>query len=370
MVITGFMVEALGIVKKFGRVTAVDGVDLHVRKNEVFCIIGPSGCGKTTLLRCIAGLERPEKGRILINGSIVFDMENKIFVPPEKRGIGMVFQIFAIWPHMKVFENIAYPLTIKGVPKSEIRQRVKAVLELVGLQGLEERYPHELSGGQQQRVSLARALIMNPKVILFDEPMSNLDAKLAEKLKVDIKVLLKRLGISAIYVTHDQLEALTVADRIAVMNNGKICQVGTPIEIYNKPANQFVAEFVGVSNKVKGKIVRILNEEYIQVTTDIGEIIARKPSTNVKINDYVTVFIRVNDISLHSLESDQQGVNMFKGRIKAKSFTGENIIYIIEVNNTDIRVHTQPTFNVEEGKEILLSFNPSHTLSFIGDEIG
>ena len=206
-------------------------------------MLGPSGCGKTTMLRLIAGFDRPTSGEIWIGGTPVSTEEE--FVPPEKRGLGMVFQSYAVWPHMNVFKNVAYPLKLRKVPKDEIREKVQQMLAVVNMEELEERMPDELSGGQQQRVALARALIAEPEVLLLDEPLSNLDAKLRESMRREIKELQKRLGISIIYVTHDQSEALTMSDRVVVLNDGVIQQSGTPKEIFNSPANSFVDEFVG-----------------------------------------------------------------------------------------------------------------------------
>ncbi|MBW2514511.1 MAG: ABC transporter ATP-binding protein, partial [Deltaproteobacteria bacterium] len=232
-------IDIQNLYKSFKNIVAVNRIQLGVKKGEMLTLLGPSGCGKTTTLRCIAGLEKPEEGDIVIDGRPLL---SEGFVQPSKRGIGMVFQNYAVWPHMKVFNNVAYGLKLQKLPKNEVRKKTGDVLELVGLGGLEDRYPSQLSGGQQQRVALARALVRNPKVLLLDEPLSNLDAKLREELRFEIKSLVRRMGITAVYVTHDQAEAMVISDRIAVMDSGNIVQIGTPQDIYQTPANKFVAD--------------------------------------------------------------------------------------------------------------------------------
>ncbi len=232
-------VEVNNLVKKFGKVVAVNGITFKVSSGEFFVLLGPSGCGKTTTLRCIAGLEDPDEGEIIIDGVVVNDL------PPYKRDVAMVFQNYALYPHMTVYENLAFPLKMRKYSKDEIDRRVKAVAELLHISDLLHRKPGELSGGQQQRVALGRALVREPKVFLMDEPLSNLDAKLRVYMRAELKRLQKELGITTIYVTHDQVEAMTMADRIAVMNKGKIMQVGAPKELYHRPANLFVAGFIG-----------------------------------------------------------------------------------------------------------------------------
>lgn len=241
-------VEVEGLTKRFGRVVAVQDFDLEVREGELVSLLGPSGCGKTTVLRCIAGFERPDAGHIVVDGQVLND------VPPERRNIGMVFQTYALFPHMTVAENIAFSLMIRGRPREERERVAKEMLELVHLEGMEDRYPHQLSGGQRQRVALARALAMRPKVLLLDEPLSALDAKIREELRGEIRRIQKTLGITTLYVTHDQEEALALSDRVVVMNMGRIEQVGTPAEIYNAPRTPFVARFVGTMNLLPGRL--------------------------------------------------------------------------------------------------------------------
>ncbi len=241
-------IELLRVTKRFGAVRAVHGVDLAVQTGEFFTLLGPSGCGKTTVLRLIAGLERPEEGEIRIAGRPVASPDRGVFVPAARRQVGMVFQNFALWPHMTVVENVAFGLQARGVSPEERRTLVRQALSLLRLDDLGERFPHELSGGQQQRVALARALVTQPQVLLMDEPLSNLDANLRAAMRTELKRLHQQLGATTVYVTHDQVEALTLSDRIAVMRNGRVVQVGTPEEVYRQPATLFVAGFVASPN--------------------------------------------------------------------------------------------------------------------------
>jgi iron(III) transport system ATP-binding protein len=236
------------IVKKFGDVTAVNDFSVNIADGEFVSILGPSGCGKTTMLRMIAGFERSTSGDIYIGDKLVSSGSSKIFMPPEKRDIGMVFQSYAVWPHMTVFDNVAYPLKIKKKSKADIKARVDEVLEMVHLSPYAARYPHQLSGGQQQRVALGRALVGEPALLLLDEPLSNLDAKLRESMRFEIKALQEKTGVTVVYVTHDQAEAMAMSDRIVVMYNGVIQQIDRPIHIYEKPANRVVADFIGLVN--------------------------------------------------------------------------------------------------------------------------
>ncbi len=242
-------IQVEDVVKRFGRTLALRGVSLSIEKGELFAILGPSGCGKTTLLRIIAGFEVPDSGRIMFEGRDVTEL------PPDKRGTVMVFQNWALWPHMTVYENIAFGLRLRKLPREEIDRRVKWVLDLLGLRGMEKRYPGQLSGGQQQRVALARALVVQPRVLLLDEPLSNLDAKLRLRLRGELRKLQRKLGITMIYVTHDQEEAMSLADRIAVMRNGVVEEVGSPEQLYSNPSKLFTAMFLGRTTLVLGKVV-------------------------------------------------------------------------------------------------------------------
>ncbi len=250
------VLEFRQVVKRFGSTSAVDGVSFTVQSGEIFTLLGPSGCGKTTTLRLIAGLEEPDDGEILIGGSTVAAPRRGLFVAPEKRRLGMVFQSYAIWPHLSVFENVAFPLRVRHETAERIRWRVHQALEKVGLDGLAERGATQLSGGQQQRVALARALVYEPAIVLLDEPLSNLDAKLREQMRVEIRALQRQLNLTVLYVTHDQAEAMTLSDRIAVVACGCFEQVGTPAELYETPVSPFVAEFLGRTVRLAARVSR------------------------------------------------------------------------------------------------------------------
>ena len=253
------------------RFQALDGVSFSVAEGEMLVLLGPSGCGKTTILRCVAGLDVPDDGEIDIRGRCVFSRKRKVFVPPEQRNVSMVFQSYALWPHMKIWQNVAYPLENRGIEGRKARRIAEQALEMVGLAGLSERYPGQLSGGQQQRVALARALVAEADVVLLDEPLSNLDAPVREHLRVELRDLKRRMRWTALYVTHDQREAIFLADRVAVMERGKIVQIGRPEEVWRHPASPFVAQFVGCVNRVRGT-VRAVEQERILIETMAGRV--------------------------------------------------------------------------------------------------
>lgn len=261
----GVAIEIKGLTKRFGQVVAVDNQNLRVQEGEFLALLGPSGCGKTTLLRCIAGLEEPEEGEIVIGDHVVFSSEKGVSVSAGKRRVGMVFQSYALWPHMTVYDNVGFGLQLKRIAKDEVRDSVDQVLDDLDMEGLGERYPSELSGGQQQRVALARLLATKPAVFLMDEPLSNLDARLRLDMRSELKRLHYDSGATTVYVTHDQTEALTMASRVAVMQLGKIEQVGSPTEIYRRPANLFVAEFVGMPriNLIQGRAVQEKGKQWL-----------------------------------------------------------------------------------------------------------
>ena len=295
--------EVLGVSKSFGAAPVVADVTLSVAEGEFVVILGPSGCGKTTTLRMIAGLERPDAGTIAIDGAIVSGADR--FVRPEHRAIGMVFQSYAIWPHMTVFENVAYPLRVRRAPMRERRMKVEAVLELVGLAGAGPRPATALSGGQMQRVALARALVSDPALLLFDEPLSNLDLKLRERLRAELKALQRRTGLTSVYVTHDQAEAVELADRIVVMQGGRIVQTGRPQDLYREPATRFVAEFIAAANIFGATVVGAAGPGVVRVRTPSGfEIEARHDGA---VDGRVTVVIHPEDCTLHAAESGVDG---------------------------------------------------------------
>ena len=313
------MISVENVTLKFhtrqGVVQALRGIDLQVEKGEIFVLLGPSGSGKTTLLRCVAGLEKPDTGKISLGTSTVFSDHEVIFVPPQDRELGMVFQSYAIWPHMTVFENVALPLTQgkKRFPKPEVRDRVMEALRLVQLEGLEQRPAPMLSGGQQQRVALARALAIKPHALLMDEPLSNLDARLREEVRSEIRGLVKKIGVTVLYVTHDQVEAMALADRIAIMNKGFILQVGQPLDLYLTPFDPTVAEFFGRMNWLDG---RITEEGLIQ--TEIG---ALRVDSAGGIGSQVVVAVRPEDVQVSA--SPSALVNEFEGEIITTTFLGD-----------------------------------------------
>lgn len=301
-----------------GEVTAVDRVSVEIEKGELVTLLGPSGCGKTTTLRLIAGFEFPSEGTIWLDGKVINDE------PPHKRNMSMVFQSYAIFPHLSVFENIAYGLNVQRVSKKEIRERVARVLGLVELTGLENRAPNQLSGGQQQRVALARALIMEPKVLLMDEPLSNLDAKLREQMRTEIRRIQKRLGITSVYVTHDQVEAMTLSDRIVVMHQGKIEQVGSPTEIYRHPQTRFVADFIGRANFVESTV---RDRQDGQLVVDVLGAMLTVPAAkgDFRENQPATVVVRPEMVDIDVPEGQVEGI------VRRATYLGNVIEYDVEV---------------------------------------
>ena len=350
-------IEIHNLFKRFKSVVAINHLQLEVNKGEMLTLLGPSGCGKTTTLRCIAGLEKPDEGDILIDGK---PMLSQGFVQPSKRGIGMVFQNYAVWPHMKVYNNIVYGLKIQRLSRQRIREKAQKVLGLVGLSGLEDRYPGQLSGGQQQRVALARALVGNPKVLLLDEPLSNLDAKLREELRFEIKSLVRRMGITSVYVTHDQAEAMVISDRIVVMESGNVVQIGTAQEIYAKPANRFVADFIGTMNFMPGQVVEILpNAAGVHVRTEFCDkvLCTISDNTTTAVGEKVYTSIRPEDVEIFA-DPPRARENLFKGTIAHKAYLGNFLYFFISVNNTMIRVQVPHHLPQEEGQDLYLYLNP------------
>jgi len=338
-------------------ITALDHVDLTIPANRIFTLLGPSGCGKTTLLRCIVGLEMPDAGEIAIGGEVVFSTEKGICVPPDRRGLGMVFQTYAIWPHMNVFDNVAYPLQTRNEPREEIVRKVARTLHFVQLDGFEKRPATKLSGGQQQRVALARALIAEPKVILFDEPLSNLDAKLREETRKELRSFLTKLQITAVYVTHDRIEALSLSDTVAVMRSGRIIEMGTPWEIYFDSDRRFVADFIGRANFIEGR-VSTSEDSFTIIDSVIGAIACEK-KTGALPGAAVTVCIRPEFIRV--LKGDHQaGRNIFRGRVESLIFVGDAYEGEIRVGETLLIFRIEPTTAVREGEEIALHFDPRH----------
>lgn len=309
---------------RYGKFVAIENLDLEIGDRESVVLLGKSGCGKTSTMRCIAGLERPSAGRITIGDTVVFDAEAGIDLPPNKRNVGMVFQSYAVWPHMTVFQNVAYSLKLQNLPKAEIRERVMETLELVGLEDFAERGASLLSGGQMQRVALARSLVMRPSVLLLDEPLSNLDARLRDRLRIELREIQLRLGLTTVYVTHDQQEAFALADHIALMQDGAIVQMDEPVAMYTQPASASIAHFLGVAN------VR-------EVTPAAGNAyrIAETPLTITPAEpapagaEDLKVCVRSEDFHLSA--TGQAGVNSWQGTVRVVSFQGSSVRYAVEL---------------------------------------
>jgi iron(III) transport system ATP-binding protein len=355
------MIEIFNLIKNFegerGKIIAVNKVSFTVPEGKLFTLLGPSGCGKSTTLRCVAGLEKPEEGEIKIGQEKVFSSEEKIFIPAHKRDIGMVFQSYAIWPHMSVFENVAYPLKVKRLPKQEMRRKVAEALNTVGLEGLEDRLAPNLSGGQQQRVALARALVKEPKVLLLDEPLSNLDSKLREQMRLEIKELQERLKITTLYVTHDQTEALAISDLVAVMNQGEILDLGRPKEIYNRPRTKFIADFIGQTNILEGRILE-KRGNLVKVATALGEFFC---SVLRKTSDEVLIFVRSENLKLFN-SKPLSSENTFEGEIKSLIFLGEVLDCQILSKGVLLRARVHPSSPYKEKDSIYLKIDPESSI--------
>lgn len=360
------MIECSQLRKYFdsdrGRVRAVDDISFEVEKGTFYTLLGPSGCGKSTTLRSIAGLEEPESGRIRIAGELVFSSTEGLAVPPNKRDIGMVFQSYAIWPHMSVFENVALPLKAsgKGLSRSEIRERVLKALATVRMDGLEDRPAPHLSGGQQQRLALARALVKEPKVMLLDEPLSNLDAKLREQMRVELGDILKRLDITTLYVTHDQAEALAMSFRIAVMHRGRIIQTGTPREIYCRPNCKFVADFIGQCNFFKGEVKRLAQKGKPALVSTAHGLFSCSLSDSAKPGADVLVCVRPENIRL--VAEPAALPNVLQGEVRSVAFLGEYLDCLVGIGSDEpIRIHLNPVHEVSRGEKVYLHM-PSESL--------
>ena len=362
-------IEIRGVVKRFGGVTAVDHAELQIADGELFTLLGPSGCGKTTLLRLIAGFYVPDVGEIVFDGRVVNTL------PAYERNIGMVFQNYALWPHMTVFANVAYGLKLRKLPRAEIESRVREVLRKVNLSGLEGRYPGQLSGGQQQRVALVRALVLNPDILLLDEPLSNLDAKIRVQVRAEIRKLQKELGITAVYVTHDQEEALSLSDRVAVMREGRVLQVGTPKELYERPSTRFVADFVGTNNLVRGQ-VKGERGEHLVVETALGTFTAIS-SGAIRSGAACVLAVRPENVAIVAARTTPPGAapdgNVIAGKVTFAAYLGNTLRYDVEtpggqVLKADIRDpwHHEP---LALGQAVAVSFPPSVTLAIADDTL-
>jgi len=343
---TDYMIELQNVTKRYGSIVANDCINLGILRGELMTLLGPSGCGKTTALRCITGHLTPDEGQVFIDGEDVTD------VPTHKRELGMVFQNFALFPHMTVFENVEFPLMIRKQPKAERHEMVMEALQLIRMEQYEKHYPRQLSGGQQQRVGLARALVYRPKVLLLDEPLSNLDAKLREEMRFEIKELQRRLDITAVYVTHDQAEALALSDRVAVMNEGQVEQVGTPDEIYDQPGSQFVADFIGLSDFIEGTVLSVGAEKAMVAVDDLRFAVPASPK--MRPHEKLLFFIRPNDIDLFP-PTHAGGENTFGGVVSKMTYLGDKVDYRIVVGEgLELRVQTDGKVRFAEGESVRL----------------
>ncbi len=348
------------VVKAFGDMVAVDHVSMAVRQKEFFAMLGPSGCGKTTSLRMIAGFEQPTSGNVLINGKNVGD------TPPFQRNVNTVFQSYALFPHMTVEQNIGFGLEMKNTPAEEIKKRVGQALELVRLPQLAKRYPKQMSGGQQQRVALARALVNKPQVLLLDEPLGALDAKLRKEMQLELKTLQREVGITFIFVTHDQEEALTMSDRIAVFSRGKVLQVGTPLEIYERPNCRFVADFIGETNFIEGKVSAV-SGEMATLESEGGRRFVGRAMEGVTVGAAATLSVRPEKVQL--IEQPKEQPNTYEVRVFSIGYVGSDTRVIVDMDAVRIDVWEQnsnstldPNYFFKPGEKAWITFRPENAL--------
>ena len=357
-----FAVELRDVVKTYGDVEAVDHVSMSIRYNEFFSLLGPSGCGKTTCLRMIAGFERPTSGQVVIDSKIMG------LTPPFQRDVNTVFQSYALFPHMTVEQNVAFGLEMKGIGRQEIARRTGEALELVRLPHLSKRYPKQMSGGQQQRVALARALVNRPKVLLLDEPLGALDMKLRKEMQIELKTLQKEVGITFIYVTHDQEEALTMSDRIAVMSRGKALQIGSPLEIYERPNCRFVADFIGETNFLEGSVTR-LDGEYATLALDNGRAFTGRAGEGVQVGGAATLSVRPEKMQLVETPPNRSA-NSYEVTVFSIAYVGSDTRVIIDLDSRRLDVWEQnstSTLNPDDyffkpGEKAWLTFKPENAL--------
>ena len=343
----------VNIVKTYGKLRAIDNLNLTVEDGELLTLLGPSGCGKTTTLRAVTGFVAPDSGDIYIGDRKISD------IPPEKRGIGLVFQNYALWPHMTVFQNLAFGLQLKKMSKAQISKKVAEGLTIVKLEELEDRYPRQLSGGQQQRVALARALVLEPDILLLDEPLSNLDALLREQMRFEIAQLHKQYGITTIYVTHDQTEAMVISDRIAVLNKGKLIQLDTPAEIYSRPANKFVAGFMGTTNFIHGN-VQDISGDYAAVETN-GGLILHGRGLGLEKGQEVDVAVRPENVEFlrqSQASTPHEDLNIFDARVDRATYVGELIDYQLTLGDSIIRAKGDVRRKRAAGETVKIYIDP------------
>jgi ABC-type Fe3+/spermidine/putrescine transport system ATPase subunit len=333
---------------------------MSVAEDELVVLLGPSGCGKTTLLRCVAGLEKPDEGEILIHGKTVFSSERNIYLPPEGRDLSMIFQSYALWPHMTVFDNVAYPLRSRKIEQGLIAERVKAVLDVAGVGGLEGQYPGRISGGQQQRVALARALVSGSSVVLFDEPLSNVDTQVRARLRLELRKLQQGIRFSGLYVTHDQTEALELGHRVAVLDRGKISDLGPPRRVYDEPANEYVANFVGIANLLTGRVLSTSDRD-LTLDTPAGVLTKTVPGrTSYATGDQLTVVLRPEHLRVVKPDNQASARNAFTGKVEALMFAGPHVELVVSIAGVSVRiwVNDNDVGGLAEGSEVLLSISP------------
>jgi iron(III) transport system ATP-binding protein len=346
--------------KRFGDTPAVADLSLSVAEGEILALLGASGCGKTTTLRMVAGLEDPSEGEIIYDGRVIASAIDNTFVPPNKRNMGIVFQSYALWPHMTVFENVAHPLKVRKRPKDEVRERVASILETVGMAGFEERPIPELSGGQQQRVALARAVVYEPRMLLLDEPFSNLDAQLRGQMRLELRNIQRRLGMTTLFVTHDQGEALSFADRIAVMHEGRLAQVGTPEEVYRSPTTKVVRDFLGRVISSSGTVISADNGGAVIDMERFGghQLHVNAVPHDVSGGDNVEISIRPEDILLRTPGDSDDSLNKLRAEIRTLLFVGDHWECQVQVGDQLLLLHLPHTDAWQEGQHIDLVFPP------------
>ena len=355
-------IDLRDLVIRYGEVVAVNGVSFEVGRGEHVTLLGPSGCGKTTTLRAIAGLEQPVAGTISIDAEVMYDAVKRRNVPTEQRGVSMVFQSYAVWPHMTVLGNVAYGLKVRKKSSADIRAKVERALDLVQMRHLADRPASKLSGGQQQRVALARAIAFSPTVVLFDEPLSNLDAKLRAEMRLELRELQRQLGITSVYVTHDQEEALAISDRVIVMNVGVIEQIGTPEQIYNRPRNRFVADFVGSANLIRGRVrAPSAAPTTLEFVAEGGHVLQATAAHTLRGNE-TEVAVRTAYIEIGKANS----VNQMPGTVRRRMFHGDFVQYVVDCPLGQMIVRHPPTNLVPEGEGVNLSFSPEHCVLLEG----
>ena len=354
------MLTVRNLVKTFpDGVLAVDGLSLEVGAGQLFTLLGPSGCGKTTTLRCVAGLERPDAGTIAVAGRMLFASEEGVEVPASERGLGMVFQSYALWPHMTVFDTVAFPLVAvprrRRPPKRELSERVERALSVVKLDDLASRRPGELSGGQQQRLALARALVIEPPLLLMDEPLSNLDASLRDEMRFELKRLQREVGVTSLYVTHDQAEAMALSNVVAVMRAGRIEQVGRPRDIYEGPRSRFVAEFLGSANLIEGTVERRGADGSYSISTPEGALRARSPDDFAS-GARVVVAVRPEDVVLDAQPGSEDGrPNHWLGSVRARAFRGDTVDHVVGIGALELRVRCPASITIAPGTRVGLA---------------